>query len=296
MDEIIRKFKKPNGKREVFYLEIKCHLHNTVYTIKSNHYNSGVRSCGGCRQDKRLYAMDVDRHLITLSTIHPHYTFCFEGNSVVKYTCSRCNEGEEVFQGSLDKLKNGQVGCRCRKYPKHLSTKEFRQQQVDALILNNPTILSATVVKYVTAVDSEILLVCKTHGESTATVNNFVNHGSRCGGCNSKYGYYSSRDDETDNLYLLRSDCGSFHKIGRSFNVNRRLRVLNKTSGLQWVLLDKVTSTHKEVFYREQDYLKVTYDFCVPSLTFNGASEVREFNTNIHSFSELDTLISTSFI
>ena len=68
---------------------------------------------------------------------------------------------------------------------------------------------------------------CKIHGKQRVRYHDFINGGTRCGGCwkdkqkelGNLYGYYPERRDEVDYLYVLDFD-GKFIKVGRSFDVN----------------------------------------------------------------------------
>jgi hypothetical protein len=104
---------------------------------------------------------------------------------------------------------------------------------------------------------------CKTHGKQKVSYNNFVNNGTRCDGCwkdrqkelGNGNGYYPERKDEQDYLYLLNFN-DKFIKVGRSFDVNERikgLRTLSKTPIKKIHKLRIFTATHHEIYYYEQE-------------------------------------------
>lgn len=100
---------------------------------------------------------------------------------------------------------------------------------------------------------------CKIHGKQNVSYNHFVNSGTRCKGCaidlGNGNGYYPERKDETDFLYILDFD-GKFIKVGRSFDVDERIRGLKHQSKIQKKNIHKLhifTATHQEIYDYEQE-------------------------------------------
>ena len=100
---------------------------------------------------------------------------------------------------------------------------------------------------------------CKAHGKQNVSYNSFVNNGTRCGGCakdlGNGNGYYPERKDEQDFLYVLDFN-GKFIKVGRSFDVNERLkglRTLSKTPIKKIHKLRIFTATHQDIYDYEQE-------------------------------------------
>ena len=101
--------------------------------------------------------------------------------------------------------------------------------------------------------------VCKTHGKQNVSYHNFVNGGRRCGGCvkdlGNGNGYYPERKDEVDFLYVLDFD-GKFIKVGRSFDVDERIKSLRTASKVPKKNIHKLrifTATHQEIYDYEQE-------------------------------------------
>jgi len=105
--------------------------------------------------------------------------------------------------------------------------------------------------------------VCKIHGKQKVSYNNFVHGGKRCGGCwkdrqkelGNGNGYYPERKDEQDFLYVLNFN-NNFIKVGRSFDVNERIRNLRKPSesGIKRIYKLRIfTATHQEIYDLEQE-------------------------------------------
>lgn len=105
--------------------------------------------------------------------------------------------------------------------------------------------------------------ICKIHGKQSVRYYSFVNIRSRCGGCwkakqkelGNLYGYYPERKDEIDYLYILNFD-NKFIKVGRSFNVDERIKGLRDVSKILKKNIHKLrifTATHQEIYDYEQE-------------------------------------------
>ena len=102
---------------------------------------------------------------------------------------------------------------------------------------------------------------CKTHGKQYVRYNDFVNSGNRCIGCwkerqkdtGNGNGYYPERKDEQDFLYILNFN-DKFIKVGRSFDVDERIRALKYLSKIKNICKSRIfTATHQEVYDLEQE-------------------------------------------
>ena len=90
---------------------------------------------------------------------------------------------------------------------------------------------------------------CKIHGKQNVCYNAFVNMGTRCNG----NGYYPERKDEVDFLYVLDFN-SQFLKVGRSFDIERRIPELQRASGIQGIIKLRIfTATHQEIYDYEQE-------------------------------------------
>ena len=102
---------------------------------------------------------------------------------------------------------------------------------------------------------------CKIHGKQGVSYNNLVNNGTRCIGCwkdrqvelGNGNGYYPERKDETDFLYILNFN-NKFIKVGRSFDVERRIPELQRESSILDIQKLRIfTATHQEIYDCEQE-------------------------------------------
>lgn len=104
---------------------------------------------------------------------------------------------------------------------------------------------------------------CEIHGKQNVSYHRFVNGGTRCNGCwkdrqvelGNGNGYYPERKDEQDYLYILNFN-NKFIKVGRSFDVNERIKNLKKPSesGIKKIYKLRIfTATHQEIYAFEQE-------------------------------------------
>lgn len=115
--------------------------------------------------------------------------------------------------------------------------------------------------------DSSFEYICPEHGVQKVSYNNFVNGGRRCGKCwkelqkeilkqnGNGNGYYAERKDEQDFLYVLDFN-GEFIKVGRSFDIDERikgLRTLSKVPKKNIYKLRIFTATHQDIHDYEQE-------------------------------------------
>lgn len=107
--------------------------------------------------------------------------------------------------------------------------------------------------------------ICKIHGKQNVEYSSFVYTGSRCMGCwkerqleilrdnKNGNGYYPERKDEVDYLYVLDFD-GKFVKVGRSFDVDKRVDTLKSSSRIKKIYKLRIfTATHQEIYDYEQE-------------------------------------------
>lgn len=104
---------------------------------------------------------------------------------------------------------------------------------------------------------------CSKHDIKMVQYGCFVNNGTRCPDCwkerqielGNGNGFYPERAHEQDFLYILNFN-NEFIKVGRSFDIERRIGELQNASGVNNILKIQVyTATHKEIYDYEQEVL-----------------------------------------
>lgn len=131
---------------------------------------------------------------------------------------------------------------------------------------------------------------CPTHGEYTSALTDFIYSGSTCSKC-SRIGHDKNKPAT---LYLLRSTCGQFVKIGVSNNHNRRMKALATTTPFPFELLKfhRLDDGHR-ISKLEQILLAVLDDAGMKG--FSGAREWRLWQPSVPGWFDMalnDTLIS----
>lgn len=105
--------------------------------------------------------------------------------------------------------------------------------------------------------------VCSEGHHCETRVSSFLSSGIRCMTCKkikhreegTFYGYYPKRTQETDYLYIIHFKKSGYIKVGRSFDVDRRVRELLKLSNHnrnEIEILAIYTGKHKDVYDTEQ--------------------------------------------
>ena len=177
-----------------------------------------------------------------------------------------CLKDGHKWTTSVDSITNSGYGCpKCKgvnlaeqkKTPEHVAL----QKCVD--ICKDMNYEPVWFVNGYKNAYSRFEYVCKIHGKQNISYDSFVNGGRRCGGCakdkqkelGNGNGYYPERKDETDFLYILNFN-NKFIKVGRSFDVDERIKGLKYESGVPKNKIHKLrifTATHQEIYDYEQE-------------------------------------------
>uniref|UniRef100_A0AB39AJI4 Endonuclease n=1 Tax=Vibrio phage P018-4 TaxID=3229728 RepID=A0AB39AJI4_9CAUD len=178
------------------------------------------------------------------------------------YTCPVCSSDEYVqnglcsgvFESGTYNLKNGEKSCRCCK--SYGWSQDQREYQINKICKEEGLTFIAwdTEEGYLNSY-AKFKWLCDEGHSCKTSVSGFLS-GRRCNTCyrNSSifYGYYSDRIDEKDYLYILNFN-NKYIKVGRSFNVDERIKELCKVSKIRDISkLRILTSSHKTVYDTEQ--------------------------------------------
>ncbi len=173
-----------------------------------------------------------------------------------------CLKDGHKWTASIDSVINGGRGCpKCsNKY--RPTEQEALQKCIDICKEMNYDAISF-VGGYKNNKSTRFEYNCKIHGKQNVSYVGFVNGGRRCNGCwkdkqkdlGNGNGYYPERKDEIDFLYVLNFN-DKFIKVGRSFDVDERVKNLKKPSesGIKKIYKLRVfTATHQEIYDYEQE-------------------------------------------
>lgn len=172
-----------------------------------------------------------------------------------------CLKDGHQWTASICSVINGGYGC-----PKCYGNAKPTEQEALQKCIHICKQVDYDVVGFVNGYKnntSRFEYICKIHGKQNVNYNDFVNKGSRCGGCakdrqkelGNGNGCFPERKDETDYLYILNFN-DKFIKVGRSFDVERRIGQLETVSGISKKHIKKLrvfTATHQEIYNFEQE-------------------------------------------
>jgi hypothetical protein len=215
------------------YLNLICkngHSYNTTSIDKLLSCNRGCRSCVAVNLS-RLYTPpeeDTIDDFMKGGKFKEGTIFCKEGKKWT-YKCPVCSHDDivvkglcsGVFIGRQEKMKAGQLSCRCS--PKWSGwNQEIRTFQISHLLIGS----SLTFIGWSGSdfgEHSKITINCKEHGNHTLTLGSFLYNGTRCPQC-SKTGFNKSKPSI---FYILKIDgkYSNFTGYGISGNINTRLKV-----------------------------------------------------------------------
>lgn len=226
------------------------------------HLKSGIKPCG-CGRHPRWepwqYLILARRAAKDRFIVHG-IAEEFRGNQTKLYL--ECLKEEYDWIASLGSVIRIGSGC-----PKCAGNIKYTEQEALQKCIDICKEMDYDVIGFVDgykgAHKTRFEYICKIHGKQNISYDNFVNTGSRCKCCwkdrqkelGNLYGYYPERKDEVDFLYVLDFN-GNFIKVGRSFDVNERIKNLKKPSesGIRNIKKLKIfTATHQEIYDLEQE-------------------------------------------
>jgi len=249
-------------------LDCECLIDGYKWTPNLNHLVTGDRTgCPKCGGTLKLNELDITTQCKTLCN-EINYEFIgfvngFKGwNSIFNYRCPKHGIQQAVSYYFIS------VGSRCNLCAIESSRELRRTSEKEALekcesICNEINYTSVGFIGgYKGAHKTYFEYKCPVHGKQNVRYNNFVHNGARCKDCcNEKrkelnagfYGYYPERKDEQDYLYVLNFN-NKFIKVGRSFDVNERIKKLRTESKIKKIHTIRIfTATHQEIYDLEQE-------------------------------------------
>lgn len=108
--------------------------------------------------------------------------------------------------------------------------------------------------------DSKLIFECPEHGQHVMSFHNFTFHKQGCKKCsdlrreeaNPVYGIYAGREEQEDILYVINFD-NKYIKVGRTFDIKKRLRQLKTQSGIQELSVIRLfKNKHSDIYKLEQ--------------------------------------------
>lgn len=273
-------WKSPDGKLEVVGIEGKQGTNTTFkvictecskdkelfpygyFTSQKGHLVRGQKPCG-CSKKPKWFGWQfliLARRAAKGRFIVHGFSEEFHGQ-YTKLNLECLKDGHK-WTASIHNVINGGTGCpKCSGNAKP-TEQEALQKCIDICKEMNYDVIGFT-DKYKGTHKTRFEYNCKIHGKQSIIYSNLVNQGARCGGCwkdgqkelGNGNGYYPERKDEIDFLYVLDFD-GKFIKVGRSFDVDERIKSLRTASKVPKKNIHKLrifTATHQEIYDYEQE-------------------------------------------
>ncbi|APC44470.1 hypothetical protein [Pseudoalteromonas phage PH357] len=276
---------------------LRCRKHHTIWDTTEARYIID-RSCdkgSGCKLCKKeiILALNDSKDESIIKDLKDNYGFLegtefwrsertTSGNArnYWKYTCPKCSVDEYVkeglcsgiFEGFIGTLKEGVKSCRCSNAWRW--TPEQKEYNLRKAVKDD----KISFVSWVDDNTERVNLECKEcNNEWDALYYNIISNGNRCPSCakaRSFWGLYKDRLDDPDNLYLfhMKREDEIFYKIGRSFNIDTRIKDIKPY--YEATLVGSWENIHEVVFRKEKELHKTVKPFKYePDYKFGGETE-----------------------
>ncbi|AGH32046.1 endonuclease [Vibrio phage PWH3a-P1] len=159
-----------------------------------------------------------------------------------------CNIGH-VYETSVSKIMRGH-GCKECCWDKQRTVFHSPEELARSLCMDQGFIYLDIVIGKLNK-DSRVSFICENNIQHTKLLKS-LKYSSNCTCCSKgNFGYYKDRVDESDTLYIIKSNKG-FVKIGRSFDFNRRLSDLEHHFCCTFEVLHIISDKHKHIYNLEQ--------------------------------------------
>lgn len=241
-------YSKSEYKGGVINIEIICKKHGSFFQRPANHlFSQGCKKCG---VEKRTLeqVMPIHKFISKAKSIHGN-RYCYdlvEFSSVknkVKIICKEHGEFTQTVDSHLNK-KRGCSKCNGGTGYDSLSFIEVaRSVHGDKYTYDN--------VVYINQ-NNKVVITCKIHGDFLQAPSSHL-QGVGCRKCAS-YGYNTGR---LGYLYVLRSNCGKYLKIGISHSHRHRLRKLLRDTPFEFSLYFLIRANGDLIANMESKFHKV---------------------------------------
>lgn len=275
---------------------IRCRRHNIIWdSTEARAIADKTYDHSGCKLCKKEFILSIndskgDDIIKDLST---NYGFLkgtkfwrsdriTSGNArnYWKYTCPRCSEDEYVkaglcngiFEIFIGSIKRGNKSCRCS--VGYRWTTEQKEHNISKCVKDD----KISFVSWVNDNTERVNLKCtECYHEWDTLYHNIVSNGNRCPSCARSrrfWGLYKDRLYDKDSLYLfhMKNSDEDFYKIGRSFNLETRIRDLKLY--YETTLVGSWKNIHEVVYSKEKELHKTVKVFSyTPEIRFGGETE-----------------------
>ena len=253
---------------------IVCTEHGE-FEQKPNHHLSG-KGCPGCSGNKKL---TNESFIQKARETHGENTYDY---SKIKYKSSKskisivCPEHGDFEQRPDQHLAgNGCPSCgdkiraEARRYDDESFIQKAREVHGDQYDYSK--------VDYIHS-KNKVTIYCREHGVFEQTPDGHL-HGNGCPGC-ADYGFDRTK---VGFLYVLRSECGRYMKIGITNKPNQRQVQLSRATPFSFKRIELVEGTGDKIANLEKELLSC-YQPAGFTETFDGSTEWRLWNESVRGF------------
>ena len=249
---------------------IHCPEHGMFEQSPNNHVDSGA-GCPGCYGNKKH---TNESFIQKAREIHGENTYCYSlvnyinATTKIKIICHKHGE----FEQSPSNHINFKQGC-----PECFGTKKHTSQSytVRAREIHGDR-YDYSLIDYINA-RTKIIIICHEHGEFEQEASSHL-QGVGCPGC-SEGGF-----DRTKNgfLYILRSDCGRYMKIGITHYPEQRHSKLSRATPFLFNVIECVEGPGDQIANLEKELL-AEFQPVGFTETFDGYSEWRLWDDSVRN-------------
>lgn len=256
---------------------ISCNEHGIFEQSPSNHI--GGRGCPECKFEKigKQKRSNTDSFVTKAKLVHGNkydYTSVNYVTNTSKVTIT-CRIHGNFKQTPSDHI-NG-CGCNICRYDSVSEKLSFTKEQfIEKSISVHGDDYDYSKSNYINA-NTKVSIICKKHGSFTQIPSSHLS-GCGCPNC-AEYGF----DREgTGYLYLLRSKCGQYCKIGITNKPSKRHLQLRRSTPFQFDVIECVKGPGSVVAYSEKILLSSSEPITFTD-TFDGHTEWRLWDESIRT-------------
>lgn len=273
-------------------LKLSCNDHGEWSSTSIDNFFSEKRD-KGCKSCQKVKLRTPDKEMINRFLSTGKFTegttfkriFNEGSNSSFipwEYNCPVCSNDiyvrnnlcKGVFYCLSSSLKRGHRSCRCSKV--YQWTKDQREFGIKRICKENGLSFKEwePEEKYFNS-SSVFKWICAKGHHTKSEAGRFINEGHKCNDCfreSIEWGLYKNRLEDADNLYLMLfiSKYESFIKVGRAFNLLRRLDNFPKEYDIK--ILSFYENNHLTVYNTEQRYHRLINKYKYkPFIKFSGS-------------------------
>lgn len=249
-------------------VSIYCHEHGIFEQRPNDHLNRrGCPICGGKYQNNKnsfiKKAVKIHGNKYSYSLVE--YT---NNSTRVKIVCKT----HGVFEQTPDSHINRKSNCpACVGKKLHTNTSFIEK----AKKVHGENTYNYSFVEYVKTM-TKVRITCPVHGDFEQTPGNHL-FGQGCPGCATGGGFDRTK---VGFLYVLRSDCGHYMKIGITHNPKQRHNKLKRDTPFKFDCVELIEGPGEQIANLEKELLSC-YQQAGFTETFDGSTEWRLFNDSI---------------